>query len=43
MKPETFGVAARYPGVQADRAATEDALKIADNVRIVIRTKLGIP
>jgi hypothetical protein len=39
----TFGIAARYPGVQADRAATDEALKIADNVRNVIRTKLGIP
>jgi HEPN domain-containing protein len=39
----TFGIAARYPGVQADRPATEDALKIADIVRSVIQTKLGIP
>jgi HEPN domain-containing protein len=38
----TFGIAARYPGVQADRQATEDALKIADNVRNVIRAKLGV-
>lgn len=39
----TFGIAARYPGVQADRPATEEALKIAENVRSVIQTKLGIP
>jgi HEPN domain-containing protein len=39
----TFGIAARYPGVQADRHATEEALKIADNLREVIRIKLGIP
>lgn len=39
----TFGIAARYPGVQADLPATEESLKTAESVRDVIRKKLGIP
>jgi len=39
----TFGIAVRYPGVQADLLATEESLKTAESVREVIRIKLGIP
>jgi HEPN domain-containing protein len=39
----TFGIAARYPGVQADQQATVDALRIAEKVREVLKLKLGIP
>ena len=38
----TFGIATRYPGVQADRQAAENALKIAENVRAVVRAKFGL-
>jgi HEPN domain-containing protein len=37
-----FGIAARYPGVQADRQAAEDSIKIAGEVRTVVRSKLGL-
>lgn len=49
MKPETagwianFGIAARYPGEDADRAAAEASVRIAANVRAVLREKLGYP
>jgi HEPN domain-containing protein len=47
LKPElaqlsTFGLATRYPGAQADRSATKEAMKTAETVRSIIRTKLGI-
>jgi HEPN domain-containing protein len=38
-----FSVAARYPGVQADRQAGENAMRIAERARSVVRTKLGLP
>ena len=37
-----FGIAARYPGVKADRQTAEDSIKIANEVRIIVRTKLGL-
>lgn len=48
LKPElahlsTFGLATRYPGAQADRKATKEAIKTAETVRTVIRAKLGLP
>lgn len=39
----TFGIAARYPGVQADRRAAEAAIKTAEAVRTIVRAKLGLP
>ena len=39
----TFGIATRYPGAQADRRATEDSMKTAENVRTVVRVKLQLP
>ena len=39
----TFGIATRYPGAQADRGATEDSMKTAENVRTVVRAKLQLP
>lgn len=39
----TFGIATRYPGAQADRRATEDSMKTAENVRTVVRAKLQLP
>ena len=38
----TLGIAARYPGTDADKLAAEDAMRIAENVRDIVRTKLGI-
>jgi HEPN domain-containing protein len=38
-----FGIAARYPGAQADRQATEDAMKTAAIVRTVVRAKFQLP
>ena len=38
----TFGIAARYPGTQADEQAAESAIQTAEKVRTVIRTKLGL-
>jgi HEPN domain-containing protein len=38
----TFGIAARYPGVHADQPAASDGMKTAEEVRTVIRTKLGL-
>jgi len=39
----TFGIAARYPGAQADRQAAEDSMKTAETVRTVIRVKFQLP
>lgn len=39
----TFGLATRYPGAHADRQATKEAMKTAETVRAVIRTRLGLP
>ncbi|MBI4641519.1 MAG: HEPN domain-containing protein [Candidatus Tectomicrobia bacterium] len=39
----TFGIAARYPGTQADQQDAEDATRIAREVRAVVRIKLGFP
>ncbi len=38
----TLGIAARYSGTEADAVDAEDALKIAEEMRDVIRGKLGI-
>lgn len=38
-----FGISSRYPGARADRQAAEEALKTAEQVRTVVRTKLGLP
>ncbi|MBI3989808.1 MAG: HEPN domain-containing protein [candidate division NC10 bacterium] len=39
----TFGIAARYPGMSADRQAAENAMSTAKEVRAVVRAKLGFP
>ncbi len=39
----TFGIATRYPGAQADRQAADEALRTAEEVRTVVRAKLGLP
>ena len=39
----TFGIAARYPGVQADRPAAESAMRIGQEVRTAVRSSLGLP
>lgn len=39
----TFGITTRYPGVQADQHATDEALKTAEETRTVVRTKFGLP
>jgi len=38
----TLGIAARYPGIDADQDTTEDALRIAAIVRDIVRAKLGV-
>jgi HEPN domain-containing protein len=38
-----FGIASRYPGARADRQAAEEATKTAEEVRTVVRPKLGLP
>jgi HEPN domain-containing protein len=38
----TLGIAARYPGMEADQKAADDATRIAEVVRNVIRLKLGV-
>lgn len=38
----TFGIASRYPGIRGDQLAAEDALEIAEEVRTVVREKLGL-
>ncbi len=37
-----FGIAARYPGAEADRRAAENALETARKVRAAVRIKLGL-
>src|SRR6266404_9773671 len=37
-----FGIATRYPGVQATQQAADDALQTAETVRMVVRPKLGL-
>lgn len=39
----TFGITTRYPGVQADQYAADEALKTAAETRTVVRTKFGLP
>jgi HEPN domain-containing protein len=39
----TFGITTRYPGVQADQHAADEALKTAAETRTVVRTKFGLP
>jgi HEPN domain-containing protein len=39
----TYGIAARYPGAQADRRAAQDAVSTAEEVRRVVREKLRVP
>lgn len=38
----TFGIAARYPGAEADRRAAEEAVQTAEIVREVMRQKLSL-
>lgn len=38
-----FGIASRYPGVKASQQAASDAVRIAEDVRIVARAELGLP
>lgn len=38
----TLGIAARYPGTMADQKPADDAMRIAEEVREVVRTKLGV-
>jgi HEPN domain-containing protein len=38
----TFGIAARYPGTRADRAAADQALQTAEQVRTTVRIALGL-
>jgi HEPN domain-containing protein len=38
-----FGIATRYPGVQADQHAADEALTTAAATRTVVRTKFGLP
>lgn len=47
LKPQlahlsTFGIAARYPGTQADRHAAESAMRIGEEVRTAVRISLGL-
>ena len=47
LKPQlahlsTFGIAARYPGVQADQQAATSAMTIGEEVRKVVRSSLGL-
>ena len=37
-----FGIAVRYPGTGADRKAAEQAVGLAEAVRGVVRTELGL-
>lgn len=38
----TFGIAARYPGAQADRQSAEDAIRTAEKVRSMTRARMGL-
>jgi HEPN domain-containing protein len=47
LKPQlahlsTFGIAARYPGVHADRYAAESAMRIGEEVRTAVRGSFGL-
>ena len=37
-----LGISARYPGVQASQQVARDALEISEEVRNIIRDKLGL-
>ena len=37
-----FGIAARYPGTQADQPAAESAMKIGEEVHTAVRGHLGL-
>jgi HEPN domain-containing protein len=37
-----FGIATRYPGMEADQPAAENAVEIAKMVRAVVRSELGL-
>lgn len=39
----TFGVATRYPGMDADAEASREALETAEKVRSVVRHALDLP
>lgn len=39
----TLGIATRYPGVQADQQAAENAMRTTEQVRAIVRAKLGLP
>jgi HEPN domain-containing protein len=48
LKPQlahlsTFGIAARYPGVHADRYGAESAMRIGEEVRTAVRGSFGLP
>lgn len=38
----TYGIAARYPGVRADRKASRSALATAEKVRKAVRNRMGL-
>ncbi|MBI3805477.1 MAG: hypothetical protein HY282_17145 [Nitrospirae bacterium] len=38
-----FGIASRYPGRRADRAAAEDSMKTTKIIRTIMRTRFGLP
>lgn len=38
-----LAVAARYPGVQTDQQTAKAAIEIAEQVRALLRAKLGLP
>ena len=47
LKPQlahlsTFGIAARYPGAQADQHAAESAMRIGEEVRTAVRISFGL-
>jgi HEPN domain-containing protein len=39
----SFGIAVRYPGAAADREAAEEAVRLAEEVRSVLKAKLEPP
>lgn len=42
LQLSSFGMAVRYPGADADQKAAEGAMQVAEAVRAVIRSKLGL-
>ncbi|MDA1141696.1 MAG: HEPN domain-containing protein [Planctomycetota bacterium] len=38
----TFGIAARYPGVEANRQDAVEAIEIAREIRAAVRSRLGL-